>query len=712
MKRIHVTGVLAGGTLALFACGEPSVAPQAQAAAVSAHASLYLAPPTGKKPKADPPIDPDATSVVDEAEGKKQAPGQLKPKQRNNKGEVAGAPPPPAAAAVGGQSRTYTLDADFDEGGYSNVVRVPGNQLQLDNTTTPFNFMWVAVSSKGTIVKINTETGQIIGEYRSAPAGHPHNPSRTTVDKSGNVWAGNRSNSTVVHIGLVENHQCVDRNGNGRIDTSTGLGDVLDWTNTGGGVSTATDECIIHYTTVSSSGVRHVSVTADNNVWVSGTGGRRFELIDGSTGAVIRNAGSINYGGYGGLIDGAGVIWSARPLLRWDTSKPLDAANTTRYNHDSYGLCIDSQGNVWNTSLGGSRIYKFGPDGTQLGIYQHGSPYAQGCVVDRNDHVWVAHSALGGQTTVGHLLPDGTHLGNVTVGNGPTGVSVDARGKIWAANYHSRTVSRIDPSAGATGSDGATKVGAVDFTTVDLGGLPYNYSDMTGSTLFGAPNNGSWTVIHDSSNAATNWGKVSWNSQVTGNGFLRVTVESSEDAVNWSAPVEAQNGVDFNVADGRFLRVSVAFGRANDGTSPILYDLTVAVGNEAPDCSKASPSVASLWPPKHQFEPVTITGVTDPDGDSVAIKITSIRQDEPVDDKGDGKHVPDGTGVGTATAEVRAERSGTIVKKGNGRVYHIGFTATDSNGASCSGVVQVGVPHDKNDKAVDDGPTYDSTRTH
>jgi hypothetical protein len=115
--------------------------------------------------------------------------------------------------------------------------------------------------------------------------------------------------------------------------------------------------------------------------------------------------------------------------------------------------------------------------------------------------------------------------------------------------------------------------------------------------------------------------------------------------------------------------------------------------------------VASLWPPNHKFEQISIVGVSDPEGGGTPIRITGIRQDEPVDDKADGKTSPDGQGVGTATAEVRAERSG----KEDGRVYHISFTATDSGGLSCSGTVQVGVPHDKKDTPVDDGPDYDST---
>ena len=180
-------------------------------------------------------------------------------------------------------SRVYTLNADFDQGGLINVTHTPSDQLQLDATSQSFKFIWVAVSTKGTVVKINTVTGQIIGEYFTSPNGQPRDPSRTTVDHNGNVWNTNRAGNSVVHIGLVENGQCVDRNGNGVIDTSTGFNNIRPWTNTGnadtnGGVSTAQDECILHYTRVNSFGTRHVSVNTDNDIWVSGTSGQRFDL--------------------------------------------------------------------------------------------------------------------------------------------------------------------------------------------------------------------------------------------------------------------------------------------------------------------------------------------------------------------------------------------------------------------------------------------------
>lgn len=144
-----------------------------------------------------------------------------------------------------------------------------------------------------------------------------------------------------------------------------------------------------------------------------------------------------------------------------------------------------------------------------------------------------------------------------------------------------------------------------------------------------------------------------------------------------------------------------------DSARQLKGRLTVDEPNVAPVCSSAVPSSDSLWPPNHKFQSIDVNGVTDADGDAVSINIDSIFQDEAVDAPGTGNTSPDGTGVGTSTASVRAERSGDE----NGRVYHVSFTADDGNGGSCTGVVQVGVPHDQSgDPAVDDGPNFDSTQ--
>ncbi|MBN1814800.1 MAG: hypothetical protein JXA14_23375 [Anaerolineae bacterium] len=142
-----------------------------------------------------------------------------------------------------------------------------------------------------------------------------------------------------------------------------------------------------------------------------------------------------------------------------------------------------------------------------------------------------------------------------------------------------------------------------------------------------------------------------------------------------------------------------------DITHGWIYDFEVYYQNQPPVCSDAAPSVEQIWPANHKFETIEILGVIDPDGDPVSITVTGIHQDEPVDGEGDGSHVPDGRGVGSTTAEVRAERQGDS----DGRVYHVEFLADDGRGGTCTGEVLVGVPHDKKDTAVDGGPLYDST---
>jgi predicted extracellular nuclease len=138
---------------------------------------------------------------------------------------------------------------------------------------------------------------------------------------------------------------------------------------------------------------------------------------------------------------------------------------------------------------------------------------------------------------------------------------------------------------------------------------------------------------------------------------------------------------------------------------PVIVGL---VPNEAPVCEAAYASVDLLWPVNHKFVSIEILGVIDGDGHELTITIDSIFQDEQVDENGDGSTAPDAIIGDDGTFELRAERVGD----GNGRVYHIFFTADDGYGGSCLGEVLVSVPHDSGKKAeppVDDGALFDST---
>jgi hypothetical protein len=123
-----------------------------------------------------------------------------------------------------------------------------------------------------------------------------------------------------------------------------------------------------------------------------------------------------------------------------------------------------------------------------------------------------------------------------------------------------------------------------------------------------------------------------------------------------------------------------------------------------PDCKSVGVNAELAWPPNHKFRLITLSGDED-----LTLTITSVTQDEPVNDTGHRTDSPDARWVDDRTDAVylRAERSG----RGDGRVYRITFTATrDDDDKECTGTVRVGVPHDqgKGSAPVDSGGTYDS----
>ncbi|MEF8715334.1 MAG: dockerin type I domain-containing protein [Accumulibacter sp.] len=308
------------------------------------------------------------------------------------------------AGHLTGTNALYTFTVDFAEGTFLNTTAIVPtmHQVQFNQTITPFPFVYVAVSARGTLVRIDVNTGAILGEYLTAPAGNGRDPSRTTVDQLGNAWVTNRaeagesppgSNQTrgsVTRVGLIiggervdgngnpattgaflkdspaapiKYNTCVDRDNDGRIKTSSGLTDILPWTGGGGGadthggVTTADDECIINYTRVTGTHTRTVAVDSNNDVWVGGDN-NAHEKLDGVSGQPMAGTQfNLGCGGYGGFMDKFGVLWSARfgnNLLRFDPNEsppPMPADACLDISHGNYGLALDPKScHVWHTT--------------------------------------------------------------------------------------------------------------------------------------------------------------------------------------------------------------------------------------------------------------------------------------------------------------------------------------------------------------------------
>jgi YVTN family beta-propeller protein len=497
--------------------------------------------------------------------------------------------------AAWGGSFTFSSDADWATGVLTNTTSADppntgnGHVRLTDTILTPFNHIWVALSGRGTAVRINTNhvdadgrvtladsiagSGAVFGEYRTAPQGRPTNPSRTTVDKNGDVWVTNRDEGSG-GLGSVSKLSASPTG-----TTSTGVWNgssfnVLAWSNAGnadtaGGTSTAADSANLLYVRTAGTNARTIAVDKNNDVWVGGYGDKEHQLYDGTTGAA--KSAIVNLGGnsgYGGLIDGNGVLWSAG--WAFSSLSRFDPATNVQSDHNvgggSYGLAVDSKGNIWNTHLSNS-VTKLDSNGNLIATYVYaGGTGNRGVAITGDDNVWIANS---GGNTVSRLDNNGNLLATITVESGPMGVSVDSNGKVWVTNYNSNSVSRINP---------ATNL--VDLT-VELGpgASPYNYSDMTGTTVVGTTSpEGNWRRVMDGGTGA-DWDQIFFNEEPEGavpaTTGLIIEARVSDDLMSWSAYTAYDSG-DLLSLTGRYLEVRATLTRP--GTSdltPVLADLRI-----------------------------------------------------------------------------------------------------------------------------------------
>jgi len=255
---------------------------------------------------------------------------------------------------------------------------------------------------------------------------------------------------------------------------------------------------------------------------------------------------------------------------------------------------------------------------------------------------------------------------------------------------------------------------AVLFTVTDGTGLSADV--WTTFTVIGVP------VVGDIPDQTTPFQSFDLDDYLSQMAPEDVKWTASEPPTGWTVVINSDNVVTVTAPEGCTESATITFTATNavcpewwlaipGNKPPTDSDDATFVCNQPPDCSAAAPSIRELWPPNHKMVPVRILGVTDPDGDPVTILITGITSDEPTaSDEGAGgaKHAPDADGVGSNTAQLRAERS----DNGNGRVYEISFTGTDGKGGECTASITVCVPHDqgKANECIDDGQKYDATQ--
>jgi len=483
-------------------------------------------------------------------------------------------------------ARTYTTDADFDEGVLVGVEHeTVHDQLQLSKEAVTLPFIWVP-NYDGTVSKVHTETGKELGRYWVAP--HNGDPSRTTVDLDGSCWVGLREAGTVVKIGLFEAGQYIDRNGNGTIETSQDLnndGDItgaelLPW---------GQDECVLYEVVLIpgkegtfvpgtyaggydydywGTAPRGLAIDASNNLWAGTWSSQKYYYIDGSTGAILNTVDVSPWGhsAYGAVIDGNGILWSAMlssHVLRINTANLSDITKIDLVH--TYGIGLDYLGHLF---VSGSDSLSKIDINTSAILWTKPARTVRGVVCTSDNNVWVAGTdASNVYNSVSRYDNDGNLL--VTIGgfNQPSGVAVDAVGKVWGCNIGDTYIRRIDPGTNT-----------VDLSKSIIGSSGhYTYSDMTGIISRTITTKiGTWTVIYDSGKPSMPWGTVSWNSDEPTGTSVTVKARSSNDGSTWSAWEDATNGVALSATpDGQYIEIETTLQITLGDVSPILYDLTV-----------------------------------------------------------------------------------------------------------------------------------------
>ncbi len=523
-------------------------------------------------------------------------------------------------------------DAPWPVGGDASGVEVDADgALVLSSTRTETHSAWIANTLFATVTRLDTRDGSQIGEYDSvlrdgangaAPPGVEceversggNCPSRTAVDLRGSVYIANRSffgQGTITKIAGFES-DCIDRDGDGTIDTSHDLdGDAVIERSVPGEFLGQADECLLWTVDVGAvDGVpRAIAIDAAGTVWVGLHNERRLVQLHPSDGRVLRTidlpGGSLGgFQPYGAAADGAGRVWfvsaGTGSILGIDAATGAVIARTTATSRGaegcsgSYGIAIDPSDRVWIAGFLCPFAFRYDPTTRawrevalpSSGVTRGIAADADGNIYIASSHEWIRVSRDGTFSTSEPLarvtVIDAETLGSVRVlgtpaaplpGRGTTGVGLDSAGFVWLVNQDSSSATRLDPRTGATR----------EFAT---GISPYTYSDFTGYALrtFTAPNGYLRTIVAGCASGVTEWEQVRWNARVPAGTSVELRARTADAVPDlagrpWVGPFSEGPVSELAlppgpVGSGRHLELEVSL--LSDGSSsPAVDELVV-----------------------------------------------------------------------------------------------------------------------------------------
>jgi hypothetical protein len=365
----------------------------------------------------------------------------------------------------------FNLDGGVGTSG-DGVTVDPMGRITLNSQDIEINYAWIANWKMGTVSKFDTknllpdggihEVGRYIsvfpldglGRRNHSSSASVYDPSRTAIDINGDMWVANFASHANQFFSVTKvagnPFNCVDRNGNGKIDTS--FDDPTDVANYG--IITPNeylnpsdpnnpllyDECVLFTQELGNInpngafGEGSISIAAapeggPGDVWVGTWIDRRMWRLDPFTGIPKTippgtNVGQLPDGGgmyigvpsiepYGSAVDSKNRLWVVHrvqntvAVIDTNTASLLVNAITapSGFPRGGYGIAVDKQGRVWVPNWGS------GPTATRY------TPPTDGGAIDAGTWDVFDFSAL--------TSPSGTKIGQ------GRGVTVDDEGFVW-----------------------------------------------------------------------------------------------------------------------------------------------------------------------------------------------------------------------------------------------------------------------------------------
>ena len=518
--------------------------------------------------------------------------------------------------------------------GSEGVIVDDGGALTLGRTEAESFSVWVANADEGTVSKLDSRTGAELARYPSvsatAPAGtRPWNeacgwcdparggcigncPSRTAVDQNFDAYVANRTFGNQGSITKYANTEadCVDRNGNGVIDTSRDLnGDgsiALSPVGIGNEFVGPEDECILYTVAVGRlNGVpRALAIGLAppdhlvGDVWVGLYDEQAACLLDQSDGHVVACVPTEGLNPYGAVADSRNRIWFAdrsgerREILAyvdagdmsWHFAPPVPDSGCPTAELQAYGVTVDGDGRVYVASSNcDPPLLRYDPTAmTWQTTVIPGGGTPRGLAADEM-HLWlgVSHdgirftSALANRV-IQYRLSDMSYVAtwNIPTGTGPVGVGVSFDGSVWAICQGTNSAARLDPATGTWIEHG-------------VGLTPYTYSDFIGFGLnvFAEPRGRHRWIVEGCERGNVRWQGARIAAEIPAMTEVTLWARSADtiaglDAETWIGPFSG-TPIDFAmppgpVPTGRYLQLELRLATDDRRIAPRVLSVDVA----------------------------------------------------------------------------------------------------------------------------------------